>query len=311
MLNAKTRSGGFTLIELLVVVAIIALLIGILLPALGAARSSARRTASVSNLGQHSVFMASYTAEHRDELFNPYPGKFRTDTMGLPSLPVPGKEQSGGYRFKGWQWQMYYSSWMGHFLSGNRYSYDFFVAPADKAMLDIVEILERDWGGYGQSEWAWPLSYFYTCTAYMKPEVFQDGAFPDLTSMRVGALRRNDIDDVSYPTQKVCFYENRYFYQKPALFYNNGEAAIVASFFDGHATDINMGVMPEANSTNPIWKDIAPIRNWGTVAEEFQGINDDFMGESWDTLIFEEAGGMGGPGYFSFTQNGVRGRDIK
>lgn len=64
--HSPTRSNrrAFTLIELLVVISIIALLIGILLPALGMARSTARSVISLSNLRQIGIGLAGYNAEH-------------------------------------------------------------------------------------------------------------------------------------------------------------------------------------------------------------------------------------------------------
>jgi prepilin-type N-terminal cleavage/methylation domain-containing protein/prepilin-type processing-associated H-X9-DG protein len=57
---------GFTLIELLVVISIIALLIALLLPALGAAKESARRTQCLANLKGLGLLTVGYISENRD-----------------------------------------------------------------------------------------------------------------------------------------------------------------------------------------------------------------------------------------------------
>lgn len=62
---SKSKAHAFTLIELLVVISIIALLIGILLPALGAARTSARRM--VNNTQIRGIHQALFTESQENK----------------------------------------------------------------------------------------------------------------------------------------------------------------------------------------------------------------------------------------------------
>ena len=64
------RKNAFTLIELLVVIAIIALLIGILLPALGQAQRSAKNVLSQSNQRSLNTGAANYASDNSDRVFS-------------------------------------------------------------------------------------------------------------------------------------------------------------------------------------------------------------------------------------------------
>lgn len=66
--NGSERRSGFTLIELLVVIAIIALLISILLPALGKARKSAQMAVSLANLSSVGKAAATYQTDNKGYL---------------------------------------------------------------------------------------------------------------------------------------------------------------------------------------------------------------------------------------------------
>ena len=67
-MGARAKRDGFTLIELLVVISIIALLIAILLPALAAARNSAKDLQCLSNERQMGVLVHAYVEDSKGYL---------------------------------------------------------------------------------------------------------------------------------------------------------------------------------------------------------------------------------------------------
>jgi prepilin-type N-terminal cleavage/methylation domain-containing protein len=80
--RSQPRLRAFTLIELLVVIAVIALLIGILLPALGKARRTAQDTKNLSNIRSMGLSMTLYANDWKN---------------WYPVMPIPPNYQSLDY----------------------------------------------------------------------------------------------------------------------------------------------------------------------------------------------------------------------
>ncbi len=99
--SRRRTAHGFTVVELLVVVAVIGILVGLLLPAVQAAREAARRLQCVSNLKQLALALHNYHDVYRE----------------FPPESVGTTEPSGPWGSGHWRLSAYNRrSWMSHTL---------------------------------------------------------------------------------------------------------------------------------------------------------------------------------------------------
>ena len=128
------RKQGFTLIELLVVISIIALLIAILLPSLGAAREAARRTVCASQLRQVTLATVMYGGEYNSR----FPPRSSNGAQ-YPYVKYDGADYT--------RWVDYVALYYGGFLP---YYYNEFFNYASPSLLfcpshDVVIDLPGNW----------------------------------------------------------------------------------------------------------------------------------------------------------------------
>jgi prepilin-type N-terminal cleavage/methylation domain-containing protein len=239
---------AFTLIELLVVISIIALLIGILLPAIGKARDSAKVTISLSNLRNFGAAHATYASEWDGRQWTTCPddltlrmqargaaviqSNYGAYTGDVPPVPL-GFDKNGTHWQTSQGWAILPMWWPGNCSLGsfrafhtkpfnayiNKKVYDpIFWAPKDYTINDKIFQWQDDPG-----EWVSGASFYFStyCTsvaAQVSPDCYrgaQSGGSrrPDVLQ---GGFRSPNLSTATYPDLKTHMLEHYWLQQNPS-----------------------------------------------------------------------------------------------
>lgn len=344
--HTSTRSirSGFTLIELLVVIAIIAVLIGVLLPALGKARLSAQTVKSQANLRSIGQIQFLYAGEHRDSYINPFDtnktGGGGPATGGWASVTKPSLGNNYRWEFttgnssSPWYSEMYAFHWyslVGSWLNDGDYASEVQFAPGDKIILDrFADLLNED-NGFNLATGIWDSSYVLSPTLWFSSKRYEQDGRPDAKKNNgpQSLARRNKVFETTYPSSKVIAWERFDFAKKSRrvtntigtqIFdlgseklppqWNNNDAEPNALTADGSVVTASIPDIRSRLQDNPSDSNAyTPTDMWLPRVQLLER-----YGMAYDGFeVGSNTAGFGGgmyPAYFWATRDGIKGRDL-
>lgn len=281
LLSLRNLSAGkrhqlkaFTLIELLVVIGIVALLVGLILPSLAAARKLGRTTVCRANLRSMSTSAASYGVDFRDliYMFNWTPGntpsqfadlrvppnQFATTAHAFQAVDIIRRRSPSEPNFAAitnWIPAVDYSHLVLLDYISTPFPVPIVACPEDRPL----QLWQKDIAAFNRGEFGNlqpDFSVFggpafrakpYSSSYEMSPSVYDLSSagqrIEQAQSHYLYLIRANSklgqsrFDRVAFPSGKVQLYDTHQRHAKRQLFYAHPEATQPLLFFDGSVVD--------------------------------------------------------------------------
>lgn len=241
-MNRNRNYRGFTLIEILVSIGIIAVLIGIALPALSGARQRASDVVGLSNLRQTGLVFESYTQTFNGWLPFAYEG---TQFSTTPRVP-PEALSSDSH----WALSKYWSS-LFHEIAPWREWFQMWTFPDPRRSVDEPWIILEQGGALSNGV----SSLRYSRALFARPEIWEVG---EMVEDRDSVLRGVRMSEVRFPSSKVSLFDGELCVRvrcdseleaKRGMLFLDGHAALLAT---GDAIEPVQGRMPYLGEPEPL-----------------------------------------------------------